>query len=110
MESHSLILEFRRRSRNPSIRRVGSWIRRRSRTPPPDEAKIDQATIDALLTDLGWERRTPLAAEILAVVGHAEVGRAISYRQSQFIYESVVESDYRKIIATFSTAAAARRS
>lgn len=78
-------------------------------SPPPDEGKIDQATIDALLADLGWERRTPLAAEILAVVGHAEVGRAISYRQSQFIYEAVVESDYRKIIATFSTAAAARR-
>ena len=37
------------------------------------------------------------------------MGRAIAYRQSQFIYESVVDPDYRKAVATFSTAAAARR-
>lgn len=77
--------------------------------PPPDEREIDQATIDALLADLDWERRTPSGAEILVVVGQGEVGRAVSYRQSQFVYESVVESDYRKTVATFSTAAAARR-
>jgi hypothetical protein len=77
--------------------------------PPPDDEKVDQATIDAVLADLGWGCRTASGTEILAVVGDGGVGRAISYRQSQFIYESVVESDYRKIICTFSTAAAARR-
>jgi len=77
--------------------------------PPPDEAEVDQATIDAVLADLGWERRTPSGAEILAVTGQAEVGRAISYRQSQFVYETVVEADHRSAVCTFSTAAAARR-
>jgi len=77
--------------------------------PPPDDEEIDQATIDALLADLGWERRPPSGAEILAVVGDGEVGRAIFYRQSQFVYESVVESDYHSAVGTFSSAAAARR-
>ena len=75
----------------------------------PDDAEVDQATIEAVLADLGWQRRTPFGAEILAVVGHVEIGRAISYRQSQFIYESVVESDYRSAVCTFTSAAAARR-
>jgi hypothetical protein len=77
--------------------------------PPPDEAEVDQATIDTVLADLGWKRRAASGAELLAVVGPGEVGRAISYRQSQFVYEFVVESDYRSTVCTFSTAAAARR-
>ncbi|HEY6812855.1 MAG TPA: hypothetical protein VI074_09190 [Propionibacteriaceae bacterium] len=77
--------------------------------PPPDEAEVDQVTIDTVLADLGWKRRAASGAEILAVVGHGEVGRAISYRQSQFVYESVVEFDYRSTVCTFFTAAAARR-
>jgi hypothetical protein len=77
--------------------------------PPPEHAEVDHATIDTVLADLGWERRTPSGAEIMVVVGAGEVGRAISYRQSQFVYESVVEADYRSTICTFSTAAAARR-
>jgi hypothetical protein len=77
--------------------------------PPPDDAEVDHATIDTVLADLGWERRTPSGAEIMVVVGPGEVGRAISYRQSQFVYESVVEADYRSTVCTFSTAAAARR-
>jgi hypothetical protein len=77
--------------------------------PPPDEEAIDHATIDGVLAELGWERRPAAGAEVLAVVGHAQVGRAISYRQSQFVYESVVDADYRKVRGTFSTAAAGRR-
>jgi hypothetical protein len=77
--------------------------------PPPDDEEVDQATIGAVLADLGWNRRMASGAEILAVVGPGEVGRAISYRQSQFVYESVVESDYRSAVCTFSSAAAARR-
>ena len=77
--------------------------------PPPDDEEVDLATIDAVLADLGWQRRTATGAEILAVVGPGEVGRAISYRQSQFVYESVVETDYRSTECTFSIAAAARR-
>jgi hypothetical protein len=81
----------------------------RIEVPPPDDEEVDQATIDAVLADLGWERRTPSGAEILVVVGQGEVGRAISYRQSQFVYESVVEADHRSTVCTFSTAAAARQ-
>jgi hypothetical protein len=77
--------------------------------PPPDDEKVDQATIDAVLADLGWERRTPAGPEILGVIGQAQVGRAISYRQSQFVYESVVGTDYRSAVCTLSSAAAARR-
>ena len=77
--------------------------------PPPDAQKVDQTTIDAVLADLGWRRRNASAGELLAVVGDGEVGRAISYRQSQFVYESVVNSDYRSTVCTFSTAGAARR-
>lgn len=76
--------------------------------PPPDDEEVDQATIDRVLAELGWERRPASGAEVLAV-GHGEVGRAISYRQSQFVYESVVGPDYRKAHCTFSTAAAGRR-
>jgi hypothetical protein len=91
--------------------------RRRRRTrkpppievPPPDDVEVDHATIDGVLADLGWERRTPSGAEILVVVGPGEVGRAISYRQSQFVYESVVESNNRSTVCTFSSAAAARQ-
>jgi hypothetical protein len=77
--------------------------------PPPDAEEVDQTTIDTVLADLGWRRRKASAGEILAVVGDGEVGRAICYRQSQFVYESVVESDYRSTVCTFSTAGAARR-
>lgn len=77
--------------------------------PPPDDEDVDQATIDRVLAELHWERRPASGAEVLAAVGPGQVGRAISYRQSQFVYESVVDSDYRKARCTFSTAAAGRR-
>jgi hypothetical protein len=77
--------------------------------PPPDDEEVDQATIDAVLADLGWVRGASSGATILAAVGPGDVGRAISYRQSQFGYETLVGSDYRSTISTFSTAAAARR-
>ena len=76
--------------------------------PPPDDEEVDHATIDAVLADFGWERREPSGAEIL-VVGDAQTGRAIAYRQSQFVYESVVRPTNRNTMGTFSTAAAARR-
>jgi hypothetical protein len=75
---------------------------------PVDDEDVDLATIDAVLAEFGWKRRQPSGADILAV-GDAQVGRAIAYRQSQFVYESVVHPDYRKAMCTFSTAAAARR-
>jgi hypothetical protein len=77
-------------------------------TPPADTDDIDLATLDAVLADLGWERRQPSGADVLAV-GDAQVGRAVVYRQSQFVYESVVRPDYRNVMCTFSSAAAARR-
>jgi hypothetical protein len=77
-------------------------------TPPLNDEEVDHATIDAVLADFGWERQEPSGADILAV-GDAGVGRAIAYRQSQFVYESVVRPDYRNVMGTFSTAAAARR-
>ena len=78
-------------------------------TPPPDDEQVDQDTMNAVIADLGWEFGTPSEADVFFVSGPGQVGRAIAYRQSQFIYESVVDRDYRKTIATFSTAAAARR-
>ena len=74
----------------------------------PDDEEVDHATIDAVLTDFGWERGEPSGADIL-VVGDAQTGRAIAFRQSQFVYESVVHPDYRNTMCTFSTSAAARR-
>jgi hypothetical protein len=77
-------------------------------TPPPDTGDVDLVTIDAVLADIGWERRQPTGADVLAV-GDAQVGRAVAFRQSQFVYESVVRPDYRNVMCTFSSAAAARR-
>ena len=77
-------------------------------TPPPDTDDIDLVTIDAVLADIGWERLQPTGADVLAV-GDAQVGRAVAFRQSQFVYESVVSPDYRNVMCTFSSAAAARR-
>jgi hypothetical protein len=77
-------------------------------TPPVDDEDVDLATIDAVLAEFGWKRRQPSGADILTV-GDAQVGRAIAYRQSQFVYESVVHPDYRKAMCTFSTASGARR-
>ena len=76
--------------------------------PPPDNYDIDLATIDAVLADHGWKRRQPSGTDVLAV-GDRQVGRAIAYRQSQFVYESVVSPDYRNVMCTFSSADAARR-
>jgi hypothetical protein len=76
--------------------------------PPPDDEEVDQATIDAMLAQLGWERRQPSGADVV-LVGEPRVGRAIAYRQSQFVYESVTPPDHRRTRCTFSTAAAARR-
>ena len=77
-------------------------------TPPLEDEEIDLATIDEVLTELGWKRRTPSGADVLDV-GDAQVGRAIAYRQSQFVYESVVRPDYRNVMCTFSSATAAQR-
>ena len=77
-------------------------------TPPPDEEDVELATIDAVVTEFGWKHHPPSGADVVAV-GDSQVGRAIAYRQSQFVYESVVQPDYRRAMCTFSTAAAARR-
>jgi hypothetical protein len=76
--------------------------------PPPDDEEVDQASIDAVLAQLGWERSKPSGADVV-LVGEPRVGRAIAYRQSQFAYESVIPPDHRRTRCTFSTAAAARR-
>jgi hypothetical protein len=78
-------------------------------TPPPDDQDpADQPAIDAVLADLRWQRRPPSGADLLAVADRYQ-GRAIAYRQSQFVYESTSPSGHRAVKATFSTAAAARR-
>jgi hypothetical protein len=76
--------------------------------PPDDLDAADLAVIDAVAAELEWARRPATGAEILSV-GDDQVGRAISYRQSQFVYERTVGRDWRKIECTFSTAAGARR-
>jgi hypothetical protein len=87
---------------------------RRVMAPPPVEKPQDDldaadlAVIDAVAAVLKWARRPATGAEILSV-GDDQVGRAISYRQSQFVYEHTVGRDWRKIECTFSTAAGARR-
>jgi hypothetical protein len=78
-------------------------------TPPPDDLDpADLAVIDAVAAELQWARRPATRAETLSV-GDDQVGRAISYRQSQFLYEHIVGRDWRKTECTFSTAAGARR-
>jgi hypothetical protein len=78
-------------------------------SPPREEVSAaDQAAIDVVLTDLGWEPRSASGADVLAV-GDAYMERAIAYRQAQFVYETVTGPDYRNTMGVFSTAAAARR-
>jgi len=77
-------------------------------TPPADDEEVDHVTVDAVLSELGWDRCTPSEADVLRV-GEPRVGRAIAYRQSQFVYESVIPPDYRHARCTFSSARAARR-
>jgi hypothetical protein len=78
-------------------------------SPPPDYLDpADLAVIDEIAARLNWARRPPVGAEVLSL-GDDQVGRAISYRQSQFVYEHTVSEDWRSAVGTFSTAAAARR-
>ena len=88
----------------------GRVVQPRVEAPPPDEEDAaDRAALDAVLADLRWERRVPSGADVLAV-GDRYQGRAIAYRQSQFVYESMDRSGrYRDTKGTFSVAAAARR-
>ena len=77
------------------------------RNTTPDTEDIDLATIDAVLADIGWERRPRRPT-----FSRWEMRRWAEpslYRQSQFVYESVVRPDYRNVMCTFSSAAAARR-
>jgi hypothetical protein len=93
------------RRRRPS----GRVMEARAETPPPDvDDAADQLAIDEVLADLRWERRPPSGADVLAVADRYQ-GRAIAYRQAQFVYESTSRTRYRNAKATFSTAAAARR-
>ena len=65
----------------------------RVETPPPDdEGAADRAAIDAMLADRRWERRAPSGGDLLWV-GDRYQGRAIAYRQSQFVYESTTGQD-----------------
>ena len=79
-------------------------------TPPPDvDDAADQLAIDEVLADLRWERRPPGGADVLAVADRYQ-GRAIAYRQAQFVYETMSgKGGHRNGKATFSSAAAARR-
>lgn len=76
--------------------------------PPPDPA-ADRET-DAVLAaaaEIDWTRQ-PLSAGDVLVVGQDDVGRVIGFRLGVFEYSSYAGS-YRRIVGTFSTAAAARR-
>jgi hypothetical protein len=73
---------------------------------PPDD--LDAADLAVIAAELKWARQPATGAEILSV-GDDQVGRAISYRQSQFVYEHTVGRDWRRIECTFSTPAGARR-
>ena len=79
-------------------------------TPPPDvDDTADQLAIDEALADLRWERRPPSGADVLAVADRYQ-GRAIAYRQAQFLYETTSgKGGHRNAKASFSSAAAARR-
>jgi hypothetical protein len=77
---------------------------------PPSEGidPADLAVIDDVAARLGWARRPAAGTEVLAL-GDGQVGRALTHRRSQFVYESTVGAIDRKAICTFATAAAARR-
>ena len=82
----------------------------RIETPPPDDlTAADLAVIDGFAATIGWSRRPAEGAEIL-VVTQPLIGRAISYRRGQFVYEHPEpDRDDRSVICSFSTAVAARR-
>ena len=76
--------------------------------PPEDVDPTHLAVIDEIAALLGWTRRTPVEAEVLAV-GDQYMGRAVSYRHSRFMYENTLPDDYRSAVCAFSTADVARR-
>jgi hypothetical protein len=90
-------------------RPAGKVMEPQVETPPPDdEDPADRLAIDAVLADLRWERQPTSGADLLAAADRYQ-GRAIAYRQSQFVYESTSRSRHRGAKASFSSAAAARR-
>jgi hypothetical protein len=77
-------------------------------TPPPDpDIGSDLPVIDQLAAEIEWTREDAAPPDLL-LVGDGAAGRVISYERSQFEFKHFVR-DWRKTIATFSTAAAARR-
>ena len=77
-------------------------------TPPPDpDVGSDLPVIDQLAAAIEWAREDATPPDVL-LVGDGAAGRVISYQRSMFEYQSFVR-DWRKTIATFSTAATARR-
>jgi hypothetical protein len=79
-------------------------------TPPPDNLDPrDLAVIDDMVASLGWTRQVPTEGYLLAVE-EQYMGRAISYRQSQFVYEKTLpDVPDASAVCAFSTADAARR-
>ena len=80
-------------------------------TPPPDPTGArEYAALDVLAVDNDWQRQPTDRGDVFAYgsTKHRQ-GRVVSYRGARFHYQTYVDDTYRKTVATFSTAAAARR-
>jgi hypothetical protein len=85
--------------------------RRPLEQPPPDPtASGEYADLDVLAVDNDWQRRPTHRGDVFAYGSskHRQ-GRVVSYRGTRFHYQSYIDDTYRKTVATFPTAAAARR-
>lgn len=76
--------------------------------PPPDpEAPEELPVLDQIAGQIDWARQAVAEADVLAV-GDGDAGRVVGYDGAAFVYSSFVR-DWRRTVATFSSAAAARR-
>ena len=78
--------------------------------PPGPTGPSEYAVLDVIAVDNDWQRQPTDRGDVFAYgsIKHRQ-GRVVSYRGARFHYQNCVDDTYRKTIATFSTAASARR-
>ena len=104
-------VRYQVRTTKPQPEQAPTEDRRPLEKPPPDPAGPNEyADLDVLAVDNDWQRRPTDRGDVFGYgsTKHRQ-GRVVSYRGARFHYQSYVDDTYRKTVATFSTAAAARR-
>jgi hypothetical protein len=104
-------VRYQVRTTNPKPEPPRTDYPRPLENPPPDPSgPREYADLDVLAVDIDWQRQPTDRGDVFAYgsTKHRQ-GRVVSYRGARFHYQSYVDDTYRKAVATFSTAASARR-